>query len=327
MKQKVLELLIDAEHFLSGEEMSHSLGVSRTAVWKHIKKLREEGYSIESITNKGYRLTMQPDQLDAYELEQLLGNQNMVERVFVFKTIDSTNKEAKRRAMEERIHTALLLSEEQTIGIGRRGRQWVSNKGEGIYMSLLLRPSIKPINASMLTLVAGLAVKIAIKEITGLDSKIKWPNDLVIGNKKICGILTEMSSEIDFVNYVVIGIGINVNNQQFEEGIQEVATSLSLEGGESYPRKGLIVQIIKEFEKLYEQFLREESLGFMADRYNMECVNIGKKVKVEVNGKDFIGKAIRVNYDGALLICGEDGKEVTVNSGEVSVRGLFGYVD
>ncbi|PKM51301.1 MAG: biotin--[acetyl-CoA-carboxylase] ligase [Firmicutes bacterium HGW-Firmicutes-7] len=327
MKEKVLKLLIDAEQFLSGEEMSHTLGVSRTAVWKNINKLRGEGYCIESVTNKGYRLTMQPDQLDAYEIEQLLGSKKLVEQVFVYKSIDSTNKEAKRKAMEGNSYTALLLSEEQTIGIGRRGRQWVSKKGAGIYMSLLLRPLIKPINASMITLVAGLAVQRAIGQITGLNSQIKWPNDLVIRNKKICGILTEMSSEMDFVNYVVIGIGINVNNQQFEEEIQEVATSLSLEGGKIYPRKGLIIQIIKEFEQLYHQFLKEESLQFMIDSFNNQCINVGKGVKVEGKDQNIIGNAIRVTEEGALLIGLENGEEMIINAGEVSVRGLYGYVD
>lgn len=327
MTEKVLKLLIEAEDFLSGEDMSRILGVSRTAIWKHIKKLRDDGYDIQSVTNKGYRIALQPDQLDAYEMMQLIKEMHLVKQVFVYKTIDSTNKEAKRKVMEEGLGTALFISEEQTLGIGRRGRHWVSKSGTGIFMSLLLRPNIKPLNASMLTLLAGIAVQKAIEKETGLNAKIKWPNDLVLNNKKICGILTEMNSEIDFINYVVIGIGINVNQSEIEQELIDMATSLSLEGGKNYSRKSIIIAFLEAFENLYDQFVQRESLDFIINEYNKLCVNVGRTVKAEINGQTIIGESIKVNETGALIIRKEDNEELTVHSGEVSVRGLYGYVN
>lgn len=326
MTEKVLKLLIEAEDFLSGEDMSRMLGVSRTAVWKHIKKLRDDGYDIESVTNKGYKIVLKPDHLDAYELMQLLKVNELVNQIFVYKTIDSTNKEAKRKVIEENLQTALFISEEQTEGIGRRGRNWVSKHGTGIFMSLLIRPNIKPANASLLTLVAGIAVQKAIEKETGLKAYIKWPNDIVLNGKKFCGILTEMNSEIDFINYVVIGIGINVNQDEIDKELIDKATSLSLEGGKEYIRKTIIISFLEIFEQLYKQFEKSQSLDFIIEEYNDLCINIGKVVKVEINGKVIIGEAKRIDNDGSLIIISELGQEITINSGEVSVRGLYGYV-
>ncbi len=326
MKDKVLKLLMEAEDFISGEEMCQTLGVSRTAIWKKIQKLKEEGYSIVSVTNKGYKLSLVEDQLHAYELQHLLKAYGLFDEIFVYDTIDSTNKQAKRIAMEGRVTSALLLSDEQTLGIGRRGRIWVSQPGTGIYMSLLLKPAIKPINAAMLTLVTGLAVCKAISQVTQLDCQIKWPNDLVINGKKISGILTEMSSEVDFINYVVIGIGINVNNEAFDETIEAVASSLKLQGGMTYSRKEIVLKIIQEFECLYRTFILEESLAFILEDYNQRCVTVGKKVKIEIKGETVLAEALRVSQEGGLVVRNEAGQELMINSGEVSVRGLLGYV-
>ena len=194
-------------------------------------------------------------------------------------------------------------------------------------MSLLLRPNIKPANASMLTLLVGIAASKAIEKETGLKAQIKWPNDLVLNNKKICGILTEMNSEIDYINYVVIGIGINVNQTEIDAELMDIATSLSIEGGKDYSRKSLITSFFEVFDKLYNQFLLRESLDFVIDEYNDLCVNVGRMVKAEINGQTIIGESIKVNDTGALIIRTKEGNELLVNSGEVSVRGLYGYVD
>lgn len=327
MKENVLKQLTEATDFISGEEMSKILGVSRTAIWKQIQKLKDEGYTIVSITNKGYKISFVPDLFHVSELKQLLKECQLIDDVFVYESIDSTNKEAKRVAMEGKVTSALLISEEQTLGIGRRGRTWVSQPGIGIYMSLLLKPPIKPLNASMMTLIAGLAVCRAVAELTQLKCQIKWPNDLVLNSKKFCGILTEMSSEMDYINYVVIGIGINVNNTAFDEAIEQIATSLSIEGGRTYSRKEIVAKIVLHFESLYQNFIETESLGFMLEAYNQACINVGRMVKVEINGKAVIGQSLRVEEDGALVIQTEDDQELKIHSGEVSVRGLYGYVD
>lgn len=327
MDNQLLRILLEAKDFVSGEEMSHSLGVSRSAIWKQIKKLKELGYRIESVNNKGYKIMSSPEKMIKEELMLSLGKCSLVEEVFTYDTVDSTNLEAKRKASTTNIHTGLFVSEEQTGGKGRRGKNWVSNNGEGIYMSLLLRPSIQPINASKLTLVAGLAVQRALYKNTGMDCKIKWPNDLVLNGKKICGILTEMSSEIEVVNYVVIGIGINVNNDEFSESLKDIATSLRIEAGANFSRKSIFVSVIHELEILYTEFLQNESLDFIIDEYNQVCINVNKNVKVEMNGTVTIGKALAVDQSGQLLMISETGQNLTIHAGEVSVRGLYGYVD
>lgn len=327
MSKNVLELLIKADGFVSGEEMSKVLSVSRTAIWKQIKKLKDEGYEIESVNNKGYRVINYPDKFVVDELAYLLENSSLVEEIYVYDTIDSTNKEAKRMATSGKINTAVFIAEEQTVGKGRRGRTWVSPKGTGIYMSLLLRPNINPNNASMLTLIAGLAVSKAISLVTSLECMIKWPNDLVLNNKKVCGILTEMSSEIDYVNYVIVGIGMNINLDMIDKELEDKATSLKIEGNEIYNRKSILVHTIKEFEKLYQQFLKTESLDFILDEYNARCINIGKKVKIENKAEVIIAQTKAVTSKGALLVETENNELMSIQSGEVSVRGLYGYVD
>lgn len=326
MKEKVLKLLIEANDFLSGEDISKSLGVSRTAIWKHINKLKQEGYLIESVTNKGYRIDLQNDILNGVELATLKKEAGLIRDVLVYEQIDSTNKEAKRMGMEGK-KNLLIISEEQLSGSGRRGKGWVSVKKTGVYMTILLKPELTPSQGAMLTLIAGVSVLRAIKSLTNMECKIKWPNDIVLNNKKICGILTEMSSEIDFINYLVIGIGINVNQSIMEEDIKEIGTSLRLEGGQTYNRKQLIIQVIEEFEPLYNQYLEEKSLNFIIEEYNRDCINIGKMVKIEEGSNMFIGKALEVNNEGELIVELEDKSIKTIGSGEVSVRGLYGYAE
>ncbi len=326
MKEKVLKLLIEANDFLSGEDISKSLGVSRTAIWKHINKLKQEGYLIESVTNKGYKISLQNDILNGVELASLIKETGLIRDVLVYEQIDSTNKEAKRKGMEGR-GNLLIISEEQLSGSGRRGKGWVSAKNTGIYMTMLLKPDLTPSQGAMLTLIAGIAVLRAIKKQADMDCKIKWPNDIVLNNKKICGILTEMSSEIDFINYLVIGIGINVNQSSMEEDIKKIGTSLRLEGGQEYSRKQLIIQVIEEFTPLYNKYLEDKSLEFIIEEYNRDCINIGKIVKIEENKNIYLGKALMVNNEGELIVELEDKTIKTISSGEVSVRGLYGYVE
>lgn len=324
MKEKILALLLNQEKFISGEEISQLLGVSRTAIWKAIKKLKEEGYEIESVSNKGYHVVSVPDKMIKEELKILLNDCKMIEKIFVYDTIDSTNQEAKRHALNGIGH-ALIVSEEQTIGRGRRGRTWISEKGSGVFMSLLLRPDIRPENASLLTLLAGLAVKRSINHITGLESFIKWPNDIVLNGKKVCGILTEMSSEIDTINYVVVGIGINVSNQIFDQELLDKAAHLEGETGHNINRKELLRNIILEFEELYNQFIITENLEFVIDEYNKSCINVNEIVVINRREGELVGKCTRIDKNGELMIM-KDGKEIGIHSGEVSVRGLYGYV-
>ena len=203
---------------------------------------------------------------------------------------------------------------------------WESPAGSSIYMTVLLRPDLPPVTAPMLTLVMAVSVAEGIRQVTGLDTQIKWPNDIVLNKKKICGILTEMSTEIDYINYVVIGDGINVNQDTFPEELSETATSLKIESGQRYRRSELIASIMKQFEKNYEIFLETEDLSGIQDIYNEMLVNRGREVRVLEPGNEYNAFAEGINKTGELIVKTEAGEEKHIFAGEVSVRGIYGYV-
>lgn len=326
MREKILLLLNESDDYISGEEISNKLGVSRTAIWKIIKSLKEQGYEIESVTRKGYKLLSSPDILEEEEIHYDLKTSLIGQKVIAYDQVDSTNKEAKKLALHGAVEGTVIVADEQINGKGRRGRNWVSPKGTGIWMSILLRPNIRPENASMITLVAGLAVCKAIEKITNIKPLIKWPNDIVINGKKICGILTEMSSEIDYINFVVVGIGINVNTKKFPEEIDSIATSLKLQGNKTYKRKDILKKILEEFEICYNKYLKTEDLQKIIDEYNCYCVNISREVIVKCKDIDITGTVKCVTPKGELIVTDSTGKDIVITSGEVSVRGIYGYV-
>ncbi|MCR5654946.1 MAG: biotin--[acetyl-CoA-carboxylase] ligase, partial [Lachnospiraceae bacterium] len=215
---------------------------------------------------------------------------------------------------------------EQTKGRGRRGRDWSSPADGNIYMSLGLKPEIQPDLAPMMTLIEALAVAQAVKEQCALDCKIKWPNDVVVSGKKICGILTEMSAETGYIHYVVIGTGINVNETTFSEEIRDTATSLRLETGEEVMRAPLIAKKCEYFEQYYKGFLKDGDLRGLQEDYNAMMVNRDRQVRVLDPKGEFSGIATGINEKGELLVKKEDGETVNVFAGEVSVRGVYGYV-
>lgn len=326
MKDKILKILLEAEDYLSGEALSQTMGVSRTAVWKAVNKLKDQGYEISSVRNKGYLIRKETSELVESSIKSHLPSNTLFKKVEIYETIDSTNAAAKRLWQGGVKEPALILGREQTAGKGRRGRTWSSPMDEGIFMSLLLMPDIDPMHASMLTLIAGLAVAHAIEKHTGLQAKIKWPNDLVVGDRKLCGILTEMSAEMDYVHHVVVGIGINVNQEVFDASIVDMATSIRANCGQVVNRPELIGKVIEEFETLYNQFLTYKDLSFMVDAYNDACVNVGRELKVLSRSGETFGVGLGITESGTLQIRLKDGTITTVNAGEVSVRGLYGYV-
>lgn len=326
MKDKILQMLKEAEGFISGQEICSRIGVSRTAVWKAIKQLREDGYDIEAVNNKGYRLGQVPDVIYEQELKSLLHTKWFGNRILYFDSIDSTNNELKRQAETQVCHGLLAVAEEQTAGRGRRGHAWVSPPGTGIWFSFLLKPEISPDKASMLTLVAAMAVAKAINETTGLVSQIKWPNDIVVNKKKVCGMLTELSAEMTQVNYVVIGIGINANNKEFPDEIKETATSLYIEAGRPVKRAAVIEAVGRYFEQYYDAFIKAGDLSLIINEYNDMLVNAGNQVRIISGDSEEIYTAIGINPQGELGVRDEDGNIKDIRSGEVSVRGLYGYV-
>ncbi|MDO5294642.1 MAG: biotin--[acetyl-CoA-carboxylase] ligase [bacterium] len=326
MKTQILKMLRMCKSYVSGQEMCEELGVSRTAIWKCMHQLKEEGYTIEAISNKGYCLMGSPNTITDYEVKSRLLSLGIIDELLYYEEIDSTNNKAKQLGNEGDQRQLLLLADVQTAGRGRRGRSWSNPKGTNIAMSYKLHPEIAPQNASRITLVAALALVETIRQVTGLEAKIKWPNDIVINGHKVCGILTEMSSESDFIHYVVVGIGINVNGEEFPEEIKEIATSLFLQGEEKVDRAAIVVGVIKAFEKYYKLFLETEDLTSMMDQYNSFLVHNGHQVKI-INGTDTLdGVAEGINKKGSLLVRLSDGTLKEVISGEVSVRGIYGYV-
>lgn len=326
MKSEILKLLKMSSDYLSGQQLCQQFGVSRTAVWKVIRQLEEEGYKIEAVRNKGYRLIEEADVITRAELQSMFCTRWIGNRLEYFDEVDSTNIRARKLAEEGAPHGTLVVADSQTAGKGRRGRSWTSPKGFGIWMSLVLRPPIRPVEASMLTLVAGMAVVKGIRRTTDLNAMIKWPNDVVLSGKKICGILTEMSTEEENIRYVITGIGINVNMCSFPDEIGEKATSLKKELGKEVKRSYVIAAVAEAFEEYYEIFLRTCDMSGLIDEYHKALVNLEKQVTVLKPQDQYQGKALGIDCEGSLLVEREDGVVEAVISGEVSVRGIYGYV-
>lgn len=326
MKTKVLTFLKEAQGYVSGQALSEHLGVSRTAIWKVIRQLEEDGYYIKAVRNKGYCLIACEDMFTEAELKSTITTKIAGRALTFFEETDSTNVQAKKLAEQGAKDGMLVIAKRQTAGRGRRGRVWQSKEDGNIYMSLLLRPNIEPQRASMLTLVAALALRTGIWKATQVECLIKWPNDLVLEKKKLCGILTELSADMDEIHYVVVGIGINANMEQFPEEINHMATSLQLFVGSNINRVNLIHEILLAWEMYYDAFLKQGDLSLLMEEYNQYLVNCHDVVKVLAPAGEFCGTSKGINPKGELLVEKEDGTLVEVLSGEVSVRGIYGYV-
>lgn len=325
MKSEILHILRNREGYVSGQELCERFGVSRTAVWKAINQLKEDGYEIEAVSNKGYHIVACPDVISAEEVKSLLTTRWAGQEIAYYSVIDSTNNRAKRMAEEGAPHGTLVIADEQTGGRGRRGRSWKTLPKSAIAMTLIIRPKLSPEKASMITLLMGMAVASACRELLGLPVGIKWPNDVVMQGKKISGILTEMSAEMDGIHYLVIGTGINVNMEEFPEEIRDVATSLSIQAGHLVNRAEVICRSMKFFEQYYEAFMETGDLSGLKDTYNGMLVNLDTEVRVLEPGNEYCGISRGINEKGELLVEREDQTVDEVFAGEVSVRGIYGY--
>ena len=318
----------EADDHISGQQLCEQFQVSRTAVWKVINQLKEEGYQVEAVRNKGYRIIESPDVLTREELAVQIGDATRWagQEIVCFTETDSTNVRARKLGENGAAHGTLVVAEQQTAGRGRRGRGWESPAGSSIYMSLLLRPEFLPNKAPMLTIVMAYSVATALREQTGLDFRIKWPNDIVLNGKKVVGILTEMSTEIEYINHVVIGVGINVNTEAFPEEICATATSIRRESGKTWRRAELIAAILRQFEVQYERFVKEEDLAYLREAYDAILVNCNREVRILGEKDGYRAVALGIDDQGELLVRKEDGTVTSVYAGEVSVRGIYGYV-
>ncbi len=321
VKSKILLQLKKADGYISGEQLSSALGVTRSAVWKNIKALKADGYEIDSVRNRGYRLLSIPDLLNKDEIMNNTKTGLVGKRLVVLDSVDSTNEEIKRLAAKGEESGTIVAAERQTAGKGRFGRVWTSENG-GLYFTLLLRPELPPNDISSITLAAGYAVCLAVREYTGLEAMIKWPNDIIIGSKKICGILTEMAAQSDRIDYVAIGIGININHESFPDEIAHKATSLFLETGSKLDRNKFFSIVIECLDRVLEKFLVSLSTEDIK-LFKKMCATLDRRVTIRKNGADISGIASDITTSGELIVTKEDGEKITVNSGEVTVQGIY----
>ncbi len=325
MKDKIIERLYLEKGFVSGEVISNEYGLSRTAIWKYVKSLREEGYEIESRTKKGYMLVSIPDNINYKQIQKDLKTSIIGKEIFYYDSLESTNTKAKEIALQIN-EGALVVADEQTAGKGRLGRKWTSPKNKGLYMSVILKPKTNPANIARLTLLGAAAINLALLDI-GIKSEIKWPNDIVINGKKVAGVLTEMNSELGTINYIVLGIGINVNIDldQIPEELKEKATSLKIIKGEEVDRRELFIRLFTRMDELYREFLQTGEI----ERAIQICIDnsavIGKEIVVHQGEDKRQGRAIEINKKGELLVEFETGVE-NLFSGEISIRGEQGYI-
>jgi BirA family biotin operon repressor/biotin-[acetyl-CoA-carboxylase] ligase len=326
MKKDIIRLLKEKKDFLSGEDISNALGVTRAAIWKHIKSLKEEGYKIESYSRKGYRLIESPDVLSQIEILKYLKTTNIAREIIHFDTIASTNTKAKELADKGALEGTVIISEEQSGGRGRLGREWTSPKYKGVWMSIILRPQVNPNEISKVTQVAAAAVVKAGQQM-GYDLYVKWPNDIIMNDKKICGILTEMSGELNQINYVVLGIGVNANLNigDFPDDLREKASSIKIESGNLVNRQELCASVLNHFELLYDSFIKDKQGLEAIDICRDQSILIGKIVSVIRGNDSFDALVLDLNPAGELVVRKKDGTEERLFSGEVSVRGKRGY--
>jgi len=311
-------LLKSTGSYLSGEDISQNFGITRSAVWKQVNVLREMGYTIKSSPRLGYCLEKSPDLLLPEEIWSKTKLEILGSKIYYSSVMESTNNEAKRLAQKGVPNGTLVIAERQHGGRGRMGRSWNSPMG-GIWLSAILRPDLSPTDAPKLTILAAVAVAEAIIQSTGICANIKWPNDILVDGKKVCGILTEMSAEMDLINYVIIGIGINVNNDNFPDELKDKSASLKQIKGEEVNRVNVLASLLERLEGYY---IKAEKEGFeeIFERWRALCVNLGKQVKIVGKNESFEGTAIDIDSSGALLVKTPSEKIVKVLSGDVSLR-------
>lgn len=322
MQKKILDILLNTDDFISGQEISEKLGVSRQAVWKAINSLKEKGYEIQSVTNRGYRLVSSPDYLNESSLKSLLHNKIIGKNLIVLDSVNSTNDYLKKLGNEGCENGTVVAAREQTKGKGRLGRTWQTKKDDGIAFSVLLRPSVAPSEVSAITPLAGLAVCKAIREYTKLDCVIKWPNDIIVGRKKLVGILTEMSAEFDAVEYVITGIGINVDHTSFPEEIAFKATSLLLETGRHIDKNEFLACVLTHLENEFVKNNLELTPTALSE-YTDLCATVGRSVTFQRGTRRISGMSVGVSEHGELKVMMSDGTISLVNSGEVTVQGIY----
>lgn len=322
MEEKILTELKKAGDYISGEYLSSTLNVSRTAIWKHIKNLKSKGYIIEGISNKGYKLVSSPDLLDKSELLSLLETSKIGRNIIYFNEIDSTNIKAKELGQQNIEDGSIIISERQNLGSGRFNRQWISPSG-GLWFSLVLRPEVPPIEAPKITQIAAASIYKTLRDFN-IDITIKWPNDIILNNKKLCGILAEMKCDMDSIHYLVLGIGmnININKGDFNEDIKSIATSLEIQFNKQFSRSDILAKFLNHFEKLYYKFVNNLDLSETISICRNHSNIFGKQAKLITYNNEEIVTCISLSDAGDLIVRDSKGIEKAVLTGEISFKGM-----
>ncbi|HXX45975.1 MAG TPA: biotin--[acetyl-CoA-carboxylase] ligase [Candidatus Acidoferrales bacterium] len=304
---------------ISGAKIAKEIGVTRQQVWRWIQTLRTLGVRVKGHPRSGYHIERMPDILVPQMLSHRLYGTPFARRIYHFFKIDSTNSVAMRLGESGEPHGTIVLAEEQTAGRGRAGRSWTSEKSAGIYCSILLRPPIPPAHAPLLTLVAGLAARDAVAEDLDTLPDIRWPNDLLVGGRKVCGILTEMHAEPDRIHYAVIGIGMNVNQTKMPDALADIATSLRIETGKTHSRLELLIRLLRSLDRYYNQFLADGATPILRRFAEVSSYFKGKRVRITTATESFTGTTAGLEPSGVLRVARDDGAGIVpVLSGDVA---------
>ncbi|KXG43616.1 biotin--[acetyl-CoA-carboxylase] ligase [Tepidibacillus decaturensis] len=319
MREKLKEIFLKSNHqFISGEELSQQMQISRTAIWKQIEELKKEGYQFEAVRKKGYRLLNEPDDISSEIIQRECHTKIFGSNVVYFKSIDSTQTKAHELARQGAKHGTIVIANEQTNGKGRLGRSWFSNEGKGIWMSILLRPSFSYNEAPQITLFASIILTNALRSLYGIDIRIKWPNDLYFEKKKIAGILTEMHGEQDQIHYLIIGIGINTHKTKYPLELKQKAGSLEEFINQNPKRIEILCKFLEQFEKNYELFHQKGFAPFF-DEYNQLLLKKGTPIVVTQSTSFIYGQIYGVDENGYLIVKKENGEMIKVVSGDITI--------
>ncbi|MDC3415354.1 biotin--[acetyl-CoA-carboxylase] ligase [Aquibacillus salsiterrae] len=322
-RNKLIDILnVHKNSFISGQQLSNQLNISRTAVWKHMRELEKDGYVIEAAPRKGYRIVESPKKVSSNTIHWGLQTKWLGKEVVHKHRVPSTQTVAHQQALNGSSHGTVVIADQQTKGKGRLNRKWYSENDDGVWMSVVLRPNIPPNQAPQLTLLAATVLANVLTKLKIPEVGIKWPNDILIGDKKVAGILTEMQAEHDQIHYLVLGIGLNVNQSSdtFPDEVKDIATSLKLASNQSYSIRQLIQDILFEFEKSYDVYMSD---GFTSIKQNWERFGykMGEKVAINSGNRTWTATLHGIEADGSLLVSNDDGSHERLYSAEINWKG------
>ncbi len=318
-RHELISLLAEQDdRYISGQALSEKLEVSRTAIWKHINELKKDGYQFESVPKKGYRLIAKPEKLNESTIKWGLATKWLGKRIEFKQEVASTQDLAHTLARKGAEHGTVVTTNKQLSGRGRMDRRWVSDHDGGIWMSLILRPNIPPHQASQMTLFVAVTLVDTLERVTGQKIQIKWPNDLFIDGKKISGILTEMQAELEAIQYLIIGFGINVNqlSKDFPESLEGKSTSLRMESGQEWNRQAIIQNVLRDFEIAYQTYL---DTGFepIKEKWLAHAYRLNEKIHVKTSQEDYVATVKGITNDGALIVLNDKNEEKVIYSAEI----------